>query len=259
MKALRKCDSEKRRFKDYFSYNSAAYSRHRPGYPDSLFVYLSSICPSHKMAWDCATGSGQSAQQLSQYFDTVIATDASESQVSCAQKKDNVHYFVATAENSAIGNNRLDLITIAQALHWFDLPAFSIEIERTLKQGGILAAWSYNLLTVQADIDEQVNHLYSTILNQYWPAERAIVEEGYQSVSFSFEELLIPGFKMTIEWTFEQLISYLSTWSAVNAYITSNNQNPVDLIYPELLQNWGNIDKERTVAWPLTVRVWQKS
>ena len=98
-------------------------------------------------------------------------------------------------KDSAIGNNRLDLITIAQALHWFDLPAFSSEIERTLKQGGILAAWSYNLLTVQADIDEQVNHLYSTILNQYWPAERAIVEEGYQSVSFSFEELLIPEFQ----------------------------------------------------------------
>lgn len=259
MKVPRICNSEKHLFKDHFSYDSAAYSKHRPGYPDSLFAYLSSICPHHYMAWDCAAGSGQSTLQLSHYFNTVIATDASETQISNARKKENVHLFVATAENSGIEKNSLDLITIAQALHWFDLPTFTTEVERTLKPGGILAAWSYNLLTVQPDVDEQINHLYSTILNQYWPAERAIVEDGYKSVSFPFEELLVPEFKMTIEWTFEQLTSYLSTWSAVNAYITSNNQNPVDLIYHELRKSWGNIEASRAVAWPLTVRVWQKS
>ena len=131
-------------------------------------------------------------------------------------------------------------------------------IKRILKPGGIFAAWSYNLLSINLNVDEHITDLYSNLLAQYWPAERTIVENGYKSVNFPFEELTVPGFNMTIEWTFEQIISYLSTWSAVNAYISSNNQNPVDLIYDELLHAWGNIDRKRLVTWPLTVRVWQK-
>jgi hypothetical protein len=245
-------------FKDHFSYDSSSYSKHRPGYPDALFSYLSTISQQHKIAWDCATGSGQSALQLAKDFQTVIATDASESQIRNAYTQENVLYTVASAERPGIKESSIDLITIAQALHWFDLPAFSSVVECTLKEGGILAAWSYNLLTVRPDIDKHINHLYSDILNQYWPAERTIVENGYNNVSFPFKELAVPEFNMTIIWSFQQLISYLSTWSAVNAYTTRNNQNPVDLIYDNLLQSWGNIDGIRQVAWPLTVRVWQK-
>lgn len=245
-------------FKDLFSHDSTSYSKHRPGYPESLFSYLASI--SHpQQAWDCATGSGQSAIRLAKYFQSVIATDASESQIKSAQKRENIHYYAATAEKSAIQSKSIDLITVAQALHWFDLPAFTTEIARILKTDGILAVWSYNLLTVRPDIDKHINHLYGSILNQYWPVERKIVENGYISVNFPFVELSVPRFHMSAEWTLEQLISYLSTWSAVNAYITSNNQNPVDLIYHELRQSWGNIYVQRAVAWPLTVRVWQKS
>lgn len=253
-----KSTAETSSFKDHFSHNSSSYSKHRPGYPDTLFSYLSSICQQHQTAWDCATGSGQSALQLAKYFQTVIATDASESQIKNAYRQDNIHYTVAAAESSGIKKSSLDLITVAQALHWFDLPSFTTEIERLLKPRGILAAWSYNLLHVNPGVDEHITHLYGNILAQYWPAERTIVENGYQSINFPFEELSVPEFNMTIEWTFEQIISYLSTWSAVNAYISSNNQNPVDLIYEELLHAWRNIDKKMLVTWPLTVRVWQK-
>ena len=256
---LLKNPAETSSFKDHFSHDSSSYSKHRPGYPDSLFSYLSSISQQHEKAWDCATGSGQSAIQLAKYFQTVIATDASESQIKNAYKQENVHYTVAAAESSGIIKSSLDLITVAQALHWFDLPAFTTEVERTLKPGGILAAWSYNLLSVHPGIDECITDLYGNILSQYWPAERTIVENGYTSISFPFEELTVPRFNMTIEWTFEQMISYLSTWSAVNAYISTNNQNPVAFIYDKLRHAWGNSDKKMLITWPLTVRAWQKT
>ena len=249
-------------FKDYFSHDSNSYSKHRPGYPDSLFSYLSSITKDHDLAWDCATGSGQSAVQLAQHFNRVIATDASESQISHAVKHAAVHYCVSRAENSAIEANSLDLITIAQALHWFDLTAFTAEVDRTLKEGGILAAWSYNLLAIRADIDELINELYGNILGQYWSVERRMVEQGYKSFEFpdtDYTELSTPDFSMSLNWNFEQLLAYLSTWSAVKAYISENDQNPIGSIHDRLLTRWGNVESQMPVAWPLTVRVWQKT
>mgnify|MGYP001822755236 FL=1 len=249
-------------FKDYFSQDSAAYSRHRPGYPDSLFSYLSSIAKDHDLAWDCATGSGQSAVQLARHFNRIIATDASESQISHAEKHAAVHYFVARAENSAIEANSLDLITVAQAMHWFDLTAFTAEVDRTLKERGILAVWTYNLLTLRSDIDELITELYSKTLNHYWPAERRLVEQGYKSIEFpdtKYTELSTPAFNMTLTWNVEQLIAYFSTWSAVKAYISENDQNPIESIHDRLLKRWGNVETEMPVTWPLTVRVWQKT
>ena len=249
-------------FKDYFSQDSAAYSRHRPGYPDSLFSYLSSITNDHNLAWDCATGSGQSAVQLAQHFNRVIATDASTSQIRHAVKHAAVQYCVSRAESSAIEANSLDLITVAQALHWFDLTAFTAEVDRTLKDKGIFAVWTYNLLRIRSDIDELINDLYSKTLEQYWSAERRMVEQGYQSIEFpdsEYTELSTPDFNMTAKWNVEQLIAYLSTWSAVKAYISKNKQNPIESIKGRLLNRWGNAEPQMTVTWPLTVRVWQKN
>lgn len=246
-------------FKDHFSHDSDSYSRHRPGYPEALFSYLSSIANNHNLAWDCATGSGQSAVQLAQYFNRIIATDASQSQIGSAQQHERIGYVVASAENSALDDNCLDLISVAQALHWFDLGAFTDEVDRTLKEGGILAVWSYNLLTIRADIDEQVNDLYRSVLNKYWPAERRLVEQGYESIDFPYHEITTPNFSMALGWNFGQLIDYLSTWSAIKAYISDNGKNPIEIIHDRLLKLWGSPDTRMPVKWPLTVRIWQKS
>ena len=148
---------------------------------------------------------------------------------------------------------------MAQALHWLDLPVFAVEVDRTLKSGGILAVWTYNLLTIRADIDDQINYLYSKVLSNYWPAERSLVEQGYKSIDFPYPELTTPDFNMTLNWDYEQLIAYLSTWSSVKTYISENKTNPIEIIQGKLLKLWDNPEKEMTVTWPLTVRIWQKS
>lgn len=246
-------------FKDHFSDDSASYALNRPGYPAALFSHLSMLCEGHDLAWDCATGSGQSARQLANHFAQVIATDASESQIRNACRKSNIHYHVATAEASAIAHASLDLVTVAQALHWFDTAVFAREVSRTLKPGGVLSVWTYNLLKVNPDIDSLVNLLYADTLADYWAAERQLVEEEYQSVTFPFEEVEVPAFHMSREWNASQLLAYLQTWSAVKAYTSALGTDPVKQISNELMSAWGVPDQRLIVQWPLSVRAWLKT
>ena len=245
-------------FKDHFSDAPNDYRAHRPNYPPELFAYLALISPGTQIAWDCATGSGQSAVELSEYFARVIATDASAGQIKNAQSITGISYRVATAEQSGIDTNSIDLITVAQALHWFDIPAFYEEANRVLKSGGILAVWTYNLLEIQNQIDRPVNHLYESILGDYWPPERALVENGYAQISLPFEELDHPEFNMTARWDLPQLLGYLRTWSACARYKKQHGVDPVANILPELADAWGEAETTRPVYWSLSLHICKK-
>ena len=249
---------ERPSFKDHFSTHSATYASSRPGYPDSLFTYLSSLCDQHERAWDCATGSGQAAIKLADYFKRVIATDASAAQIAHAQPHQTVSYVVTRAENSTLENNSVDLISVAQALHWFDLPAFTAEVDRILKSSGILAVWSYNLLTINPALDERIQHLYGDVLKPYWPAERQLVEEGYRSIDFPYPELSSPPFAMELDWTLAQLRDYLSTWSAVKACLAATGLDPLERITEQLLERWGDTQASKRIRWALSIRAWKK-
>lgn len=241
-------------FKDHFSTQSSGYSRYRPGYPDALFQYLASISPGHSIAWDCATGSGQAALGLAGYFDQVIATDASDHQVANAFARDNVAYRVAPVEQVGLPDQVVDLVTVAQALHWFDREVFFKEVRRILRPGGVIAVWSYNRLQISERIDAVVEYLYTGLLGSCWPPERQLVEEGYLGIEFPFDELETPEFHMEACWTLAQLTGYLGSWSAVQKYKEVKGVDPVDHIQKELEQALGHGDLLR-VHWPLAIRV----
>ena len=248
----------KREFKNHFSDKSEDYEKYRPHYPEELFSYLASISEEHETAWDCATGTGQSALSLTNYYSKIIASDTSESQIQNAVKNRKIKYVVASAEHSNLKSNSIDLITVAQALHWFDIKLFTKEIDRVLKKHGLLAVWTYNLLQIQPDIDEVINHLYKTVLDEYWPKERRLVEEGYKSIFFPFEELNPPSLQMSTEWNLSNLLGYLKTWSAVKKYQLVKNLNPVESIKNDLSELWGDPERMISVTWPLSIKIWQK-
>jgi ubiquinone/menaquinone biosynthesis C-methylase UbiE len=241
-------------FKDYFSKQAADYAKFRPRYPEDLFRWLASVAPGAELAWDCATGNGQAAVALAELFERVIATDASKRQIENAEAHARVEYRIAPAENSGIESNSIDLITVAQALHWFDLERFDTEAIRVLKPRGVVAAWAYKLAQIEPAIDAVVNHYYSDVVRAYWPPERGLVEK-FEELAFPFPEIAAPPFEMVAEWNAEHLVGYLRTWSATQRFIAANQCDPLQDVEEDLRSAWGDAGQLRSVAWPLTMRV----
>lgn len=243
-------------FKDYFSSVAGSYRDYRPRYPAGLFDFVAKIAPSTGLAWDCATGNGQAATMLATRFNSVIGTDASAEQVAAADPKHNIEYRVEPAEATSIAAGSVDVTTVAQALHWFDLPRFVDEVRRVSAPGAILAAWSYAILQSTPAVDAVIDKLYNEILGNYWTPERKLVEAGYAGIDLPFESLDVPAFAMRADWTYARLVGYLSTWSAGKRYEQQHGSTALALVEDELRSAWGAADKPIAIAWPLTVKLW---
>jgi ubiquinone/menaquinone biosynthesis C-methylase UbiE len=242
---------------DHFSSTSREYSFSRPIYPDDLYKFLNDITPNKDTAWDCATGNGQAAIGLCKYFKNVIASDASKGPLEYRFNRNNIMYEMFPAEKANINDNSVDLITVAQAAHWFDLDMFYKEITRICKHNGILAIWSYGMHKIDNDIDkisEKLN-VGGDILGRYWPRETDYVKEDYKTIPFPFEEIPSPKFEMTVNWTLDDLVSYMQTWSAVKRFSTEKKFNPLSLVMDELEGLWGNHDRRKVVKWDINLRV----
>ncbi len=240
------------RFNDHFSAQSADYARHRPLYPAELYEFLAGL-GGRRLAWDCATGNGQAAVSLAAHFDRVIATDASRAQIDAAIAHPGVSYRLAAAEDSGLDTDSVDLVTVGQALHWFDTRRFFAEAARVLVPGGSVAAWCYELCTVSPECDAAVGRLYDEIVAPFWPPERRLIEERYAGIRFPGTEIDVPVFEMNVCWTVDDMLGYLRTWSACQRYRREHGDDPVGLVEAELRKAWGRTS--RTVRWPLTVRV----
>jgi SAM-dependent methyltransferase len=238
-------------FKDHFSRDAAAYAEYRPRYPDELFVWLAAQAPSRRLAWDAGTGNGQAAVALAEYFSRVVATDPSEEQLAEAPARPKLEYRQA-AEEAALPDASVDLVTVAQALHWFDRPRFWAEARRVLRPRGVIAVWCYQPQRVSPEIDRLIHRFYHDTVGPWWPPDRKLVEQGYRTIEFPFREITPPEFSMSAEWTLEQQLGYVGTWSAVSRMREATGQDPVGELRPELDQAWG--DGRRLVVWPLSVR-----
>jgi SAM-dependent methyltransferase len=242
-------------FKDHFSKQADDYARYRPVYPSALFDYLASLAARHELAWDAGTGNGQAAVALAVHFERVSATDPSAAQIQNAVAHDRIVYKVAPAERTELAAGSVDLITVAQALHWFDLGHFYREVHRVLKPAGILAVWCYGLSEIAPGIDEIVHHYYDGIVGPYWPPERHFIEARYQTLSFPFAEQSAPVFAMEAHWDKDEFAGYLGTWSATRRYVQEQQRDPRELIADSLRTAWGPPPSKRTVRWPIYLRV----
>lgn len=239
-------------FKDHFSGHADIYAAYRPTYPRLLMQFLADCCELKRTAWDCATGSGQTAFALTGFFDRIIATDASAAQIHSARPHPKVEYRVATAENSGLEPQSVDLITVSQALHWFDVDRFFEEAMRVLVPGGVLAAWSYELCIVEPGVDAQILALYEEV-DEYWPPERRIVEARYRDIELPMPAIAAPDFEMTALWTVEAMLGYLRTWSACQRYLRERGVDPVSRIEEPLRAFWG--EEGREVRWPIAMKI----
>lgn len=244
-------------FADHFSARAGGYAAFRPDYPTELVDWVASLAPSRALAWDCATGSGQAAVALAERFERVVATDASAAQIASARPHPRVAYRVARAEASGLEAASAGLVTVAQALHWLDVPAFWSEVRRVLAPRGAVAAWGYgNPRLDDARADRVLTRFLAETVGPDWPPERAILLDGYRSLPFPFEEVReAPRFELTRAWTLDELLGYVSTWSATARHAERTGRDPLPELAEALRPLWPAGDGSRsTVRWPITLR-----
>lgn len=231
--------------KDNFSRQSSLYAQYRPGYPPELFEYILSFVKTKTTAWDCGTGNGQSAVVLSKHFKKVIATDISEKQLQQAEQANNIFYSVQPAEQTNVESNSIDLLTVAQAAHWFDFDKFYNEVKRVAAANAFIAVWCYSLLHINKEVDNIINEYHFNTLEKYWDAERKYVDDGY--ANFPFEKIKTPAFVIEKYWDLEELEGYLGTWSALQKYIAANAINPVPELIKRIKSYWGDAAKQKII------------
>lgn len=242
-------------FKDHFSTRAAQYAAFRPTYPTELVDYLASLVPRHDLVLDCGCGTGQLSTLLATRFQRVVATDASAEQIANATPHAHVAYRHAPADRSGLDAASVDLVTVAQAAHWFDLDAFYAEARRVLKPHGALVLITYGIIEADGAIDGVLRHFYRDVIGPYWPPERRHVETGYRLLPFPFREETAPPIAMRVTWSLDALLGYVDTWSAVRQAEKALGRAPYDSFAAALRAAWGDPDAPREIRWPLSLRV----
>lgn len=240
---------------DRFSGHADAYAQYRIDYPDDLYDFILRAVPHRVAAWDCATGNGQVAGALADRFGRVDATDISEKQLLLAVQKPNIHYQVSPAERTPFADGTFDLITVAQALHWFDVDAFHREVRRVAKPGAVIAEWGYGLVQISGVIDEIMLDFYRNRVGPYWDPQRRHIDDQYATLPFPFADAQRAKFVVQRYWSLERFLNYLRTWSAVQQYVHENEEDPVRGLGDALTAGWGNA--ERMVRFPIFLRMGQ--
>ncbi len=240
--------------KDNFSQQASVYAQYRPEYPVALFEYILGFAREKKLAWDCGTGNGQSAKLLSAHFEKIFATDISQKQIDNAYRAPNIFYAVEPAEKTSLADRSVDLITVAQAIHWFNFDAFYAEAFRVAKPGAVIAVWTYSLLHISPGIDEILVEYHYKTLGDFWDPERKYVDDGYVAVPFPFKNIPAPSFRIELNWSIEELKGYLNTWSALQKFIAANSFNPVEEIIDKISRQWGD-SKKRKIIFPIHLKL----
>jgi SAM-dependent methyltransferase len=237
-----------------FATEAAQYAHLRPTYPDELFNFLSTTVASREVAWDCATGNGQAATHLARYFERVIATDESAEMIAQAPRDLRIEYRVAEAEDSGIEAHSVDLVTVASAIHWFDLSKFYMEVRRVVKPGRVIAVWTYYTPVFGNDIDAIIKRLAHDVLKDYWDERLHYVVDAFHDLPFPFEPIEAPSFRTDMRWNMEDLLSYFETWSSSVKYRQDKGAHPTDLIRSDLARVWGDPEQKQDLHFPLYMR-----
>jgi len=242
-------------WKNYFAAHAGEYRRFRPTYPLRLFEVLAGWSPALRLAWDCGTGNGQAALALAERFERVVATDRSPEQIAQATPHPRIDYRCAPAEGCGLADSSVDLVTVAQAAHWFDLERFYAEVRRVARPRAVIALWCYTLPQIDPAIDSLIERFYVDVVGPYWPRERVHVEREYRDLPFPFEEIALPRLAIETEWNLAELLGYVDTWSPVRIFREQRRADPLDELVDPVTRAWGEPTRVRWVCFPLRFRV----
>ncbi|MFC6324346.1 class I SAM-dependent methyltransferase [Microbacterium koreense] len=187
------------------------YDKYRPGFPEEI---VAAVAPAPTLtALDLAAGTGKFTEQLIGRAREVIAVEPSEPMLAELRRKlPEVHALIGTAEAIPLPDTSCDLVTVAQAYHWFDPDLASRELLRVLTPGGRLALiWN--------GPDRRCEWDSAAYAIAHPPADS---EDGVE-----LPELEVPGFTQvqTIRVGWTEKISrrdYLNRWLTVSTFLAAD-------------------------------------
>lgn len=241
--------------KNWFDQGGADYAAFRPDYSPALSLALASLSPARRRAVDVGCGAGQLTLSLADHFETVVGVDPGVDQIAHAPVRPNVSYVVAPAEATGLEAGSADLITAAQAAHWFDLPAFYAEARRISVPGALLALITYGAPVLETDLCDRFDRFYADEIGPFWPPERALVDSGYAGIDFPFPELEAPASGIERDWSLPQLLGYVGTWSAARRAREAGRSDVLDAFASDLAAAWGDPERLRRITWPIRMRL----
>ncbi len=241
--------------RNWFDQGGRAYARFRPEYPKALAAFLASAAPDGRLAVDVGCGNGQLTQLLAPYFNRVIGLDPSADQIANAVPNARIHYECAPAERLPVPDASVSLITAAQAAHWFDLPAFYREVRRIAMPGAVVALVSYGVLDLEPGLNRRFQAFYRDEIGPYWPPERKLVDSGYATIDFPFEEFTPPSLDIRVDWHLSEFIGYVLTWSATRSAREAGRDALLMAFFDDIAALWGDPNAKRPVSWPINMRI----
>lgn len=240
---------------NWFDAGGSAYAAHRPDYPPALATFLAQACRAHRLAVDVGCGTGQLTRLLAPHFDAVLGLDSSADQLRNAEPTPGVSYQLAPAEQLPVAPASANLITVAQAAHWFDLPAFYAQVRTVAAPGAVIALISYATPRLEPDLQPRFARFYANDLGAYWPAERRQVDSGYAELDFPFAEFDSPSLAIERHWTLADTLGYFGTWSAVRRAREAGQQPMLHAYAEALAAHWGDPQQPRAISWPINMRI----
>lgn len=241
--------------RNWFHQGGSAYARFRPEYPPALVQFLASKSPGRAFAADIGCGSGQLTVQLAEHFGQVAGIDSSIMQITHANTHPRVKYACAPAEQLPLASHSTQLVTAAQAVHWFDLPRFYEEVRRIAAPQALLALISYGVLQLNDELNPLFTNFYQHKIGPYWPAERRQVDSGYTGLFFPFSEEQPAEFSIHKKWNLHELLGYISTWSAVRHASMAGQHDILQNFASKLAKLWGDPTSSHDMRWPVRIRL----
>jgi SAM-dependent methyltransferase len=230
-----------------FSDKADIYAAARPTYPESLFSFLADCCVAHDLAWDCACGNGQAAIGLAKHFGQVEATDVSAEQIAHAKVNERINYSVSPAEVTKFKDKSVDLICVAQALHWFDYEKYWPEVIRVLKSNGIFAAFGYSWFNIGTTVDKEIKALILDVIEPYWAPQNKLLWDHYRDVSIPFTKLSTPNVTLDINWNVPELFAYIHSWSATRRCMDKLGDDFFMDAFEKVSKVWGDPELKRAI------------
>lgn len=245
-------------FQNLFDPMAKQYCQYRPSYPREFIEFVAHAARQRECAWDAGTGSGQAAVALAEHFEQVVATDSSQAQLAYAIEHPRVTYKLAAAENAGLAANSCDLVTAANAVHWFDQKPFYADVDRVLKVGGAIALWCYGPLSTEGVLNRKLDAFYGHI-DPYWETgPLALVRAKYANLDFPFAEIQAPAFVINDMWSVERLLGYYSSWSSVQTCKVKTGCDAVAELATDLQSAGLRAIDRLEVTLPLYLRIGKK-